>query len=839
MKIVFAFGTLGLLLNACASNSGGSTTGMGGRPASGGAGIGGLNGSGGATSQAGGRGDTGGANASGGPGGSATGGFGGQAGVASGGGGSPADSGIGGQAGPVFYVSPTGSDSSPGTAAQPFQTIGRARDVVRTVNGNMTSDITVYLHGGVYNLTATVSFGSADSGTNGYRVRYQAYPGETPIIMAATLITGWNQYNGQIFRAPFSRSTKLRSLYVNEKRAYMASKTMNCHGSWGSYAVTAGSAPWAWSTGSQADGVEYSLTDLPAITNNVSDIEIESSSTWNTSIVGVREVTSDGTNRIVKLQQPYGAIAQRVDSGAGFATGSGSSHKVSNAYEFLDTPGEFYFDRTNGYVYYDAATNEDMTKATVYAPSGLETLISVAGTSTSSRAKNLTFQGLTFKYTDWQLFNVAGSAGRAGVQGASAQIAYEEGQYQAGYMRRDDLGPDAIAVTSADSIVFERNVVAHTGSDGIGFINDVSNSQLIGNVLYDTGGSAIVVSFPQHVYIGDGGTHEKYQPGIEGKCSNDLIKDNVIYRPATLFKGAGGIMAYYPDTLTVSHNLIDGTPYNGISMGWGWWNFDGSSGSVSPNNPTTTMKNNTVTYNWFYNTMQTLGDSGPIYTLGGQPNTTISNNYMNGVPAGPKYALHQDEGSAYMTIENNVMNTNLNIDHTIEVGTWGRQHDFTYKNNWTRRWGPTIRRIVPNSTFEPIKTYANAIWPVGRVKQHRGRRGHRTRLSGHHSREHHRLAGRRVPRQRDDGRRQHAHDQVHGRRYEHGLVCAERHDGLQPRPDHDQGRGRQHRHRGPGQGRHVSAVCRQLNRLYIDAVRRRAGRSVRGSYAPCQTAFPD
>ena len=54
------------------------------------------------------------------------------------------------------------------------------------------------------------------------------------------------------------------------------------------------------------------------------------------------------------------------------------------------------------------------------------------------------------------------------------------------------------------------------------------------------------------------------------------------------------------------------------------------------------MKNNTVTYNWFYNTMQTLGDSGPIYTLGGQPNTTISNNYMNGVPAGNKYALHQD-----------------------------------------------------------------------------------------------------------------------------------------------------------------------------------------------------
>ena len=37
----------------------------------------------------------------------------------------------------TYYVSPTGSDSNPGTLAQPFQTIAKARDVVRTVNGNI------------------------------------------------------------------------------------------------------------------------------------------------------------------------------------------------------------------------------------------------------------------------------------------------------------------------------------------------------------------------------------------------------------------------------------------------------------------------------------------------------------------------------------------------------------------------------------------------------------------------------------------------------------------------------------------------------------------------------
>jgi hypothetical protein len=73
----------------------------------------------------------------------------------------------------TFYVSPTGSDSDPGTLEQPFQTITKARDVVRTVN--TAKDIHVYLRGGVYNLAGTITFGPQDSGTNGYRIYYQAY----------------------------------------------------------------------------------------------------------------------------------------------------------------------------------------------------------------------------------------------------------------------------------------------------------------------------------------------------------------------------------------------------------------------------------------------------------------------------------------------------------------------------------------------------------------------------------------------------------------------------------------------------------------------------------------
>src|SRR5207244_599178 len=66
----------------------------------------------------------------------------------------------------TYYVASTGNDTNPGTITSPFRTLQRARDVVRTVNANMTGDINVFLRGGTYPVSSTIDFGSGDSGTN-------------------------------------------------------------------------------------------------------------------------------------------------------------------------------------------------------------------------------------------------------------------------------------------------------------------------------------------------------------------------------------------------------------------------------------------------------------------------------------------------------------------------------------------------------------------------------------------------------------------------------------------------------------------------------------------------
>ncbi|MFF5108769.1 ricin-type beta-trefoil lectin domain protein [Streptosporangium sp. NPDC000509] len=609
----------------------------------------------------------------------------------------------------TYYVAPDGNDANPGTITSPFRTLQRARDVVRTVNANMTDDIYVYLRGGNYSIGSTVDFTSADSGTNGYRVIYAAYQNETPILSGGVQVTGWTQHSGNIWKAPLNRSNKLRALYVNDKRAFMASKTMNSAGCYGTYSITAGQASWAWESGSQCAGVKYNLNDFPAIAANQDDIEIETGTTWTTAIVGARQVTSDGANRIVQFQQPGAAIAQGAFNGNAQINGS---HKVMNAYEFLDAPGEFFFDKTSRTLYYYKASSENMTTATVFAPNNVSTLLRVAGTSTSSRARNITFSGLTVQHSDWNLFNVAGSVLKQAQQGNLGAQAYARQNFHVYYYRNVDMAPGIIQIENADGLVLQNNRVQHTGVDGINMVNDVVNTKLIGNYTNDIAGSAIAVGHPQHVYIGDhtSTNREKYPAQVEGAPKNIEIKNNYIYDSAVLFNGHSPISAYFADGLSIQRNRIEKTPWSGVTLGWGWWNFDGSSGSIAPNRPTTTAKNNTISYNHFIDTVQRLSDTAPVYTLGNQPGTTITNNYMQGVPSGHKYGLHPDEGSGNMVFRDNLLSVDKNITWLINSDDFGRKHDLSI----TQTYGPINKvsnKNLPNSTVHDILVSSDYVWP--------------------------------------------------------------------------------------------------------------------------------
>ena len=68
--------------------------------------------------------------------------------------------------GTIFYVAPPGSDSNPGTEAQPWKTIQKA------ANALIAGD-TVYIKAGTYREQVSPK----NSGTVGKYIVYKAYPG--------------------------------------------------------------------------------------------------------------------------------------------------------------------------------------------------------------------------------------------------------------------------------------------------------------------------------------------------------------------------------------------------------------------------------------------------------------------------------------------------------------------------------------------------------------------------------------------------------------------------------------------------------------------------------------
>jgi hypothetical protein len=236
-------------------------------------------------------------------------------------------------------------------------------------------------------------------------------------------------------------------------------------------------------------------------------------------------------------------------------------------------------------------------------------------------------------------------------------------------------------------------------------VNDVTNVELTGNVITDIAGSAITVGHPQHVYIGDGGEHARYAPELEGVSLNNSITNNLLLNISSQpgFGGHSGITAFFVEGLNVEHNQIQVTAYNGLSLGWGWRNFQDS----------TTCKDNNVSHNRFIDTLSRLHDSGAVYTIGQMPGTTINSNYVVGIPAatsGPTYGLHNDEGTAFIVENDNVLDISPGVTYTINAEDFGEKHDLTILRTFA-----TVNKMgidPPNSTIDPPVAVADNVWPL-------------------------------------------------------------------------------------------------------------------------------
>ncbi|WP_371563252.1 RICIN domain-containing protein [Streptomyces canus] len=528
-----------------------------------------------------------------------------------------------------FYVDPVnGSDGNSGTSTgAAFKTIQAAETAVRAANANMTDDIVVNLRGGTYPLTAPISFGTSDSGTNGHTVVYQAYNGETPVITSGKAVTGWTAAANGEYKASVG-TLNFRQLYVNGVRA-----TRSRFPDVGS--------DFQLQSSDRPNKLLKVLSSQVSNWDHLNQVEMMLETSWGESFLRLKSISSsNGTANVSIQDHEAGILFQRPFPWLG----DGSPLHFENAHEFLNEPGEFYVDTAAQTVYYKPRPGEDMSTATVRAPT-LKTLVDIKGTNLGSPVHDLRFSGITFTQTTWM---EATDNGYLNAQGGNYNISADNSNNQ--YV---DRPPAGVQASYADRLAFTGNTFTQMGASALDLHHGVHDSSVTGNLIRDISGNGIMVgkfSDPTVEY------HTVYNPpasppGEDARevVKNVTVKNNLITRIGEDYLGTAGINAGFVNSTTIDHNDISDTPWAGISLGWGWQSAANAEG------------NNSVSYNRIGNVMNRLCDSAGIYHLSNDPGTVINGNYVHDairVPSACGNAVHGvylDEGSDNMTLSNNVL----------------------------------------------------------------------------------------------------------------------------------------------------------------------------------------
>ncbi len=590
--------------------------------------------------------------------------------------------------GKVFYVSPNGKDQNPGTEKEPFATLEKAKTAVRGIKADSQGDIVVYFRGGEYKMDKPVIFGHLDSANAACRVIYTNYPGEKPVFSGGISPAKWEHHDGNIYKAFAGKDLDFRQIYVNNKKAIRARKPNS-------------DRLYTFKTEKGADGFDIPKGLLEGVAN-LKDVELSIMNKWmHKRLRVINAYEADGYTRAVINPIEWKAILEGPQAIRNY---SGEEYWLENAYEFIDTPGEWYLNRSDGYLYYWPQAGEDISTAEVTVP-GLEQMIILNGTF-DNPVENLTFSGLEFNCTNWTRPNEYGFVD-VYCNTLVPIPANDKVDPQYRHNQRKDRIPSAFYAVASNSITVSGCVFKHLGGTGLTFDYGGTDNLIEGNVFIDISGSGVEVG------------NDANKP-LDARMipKRITIRNNYVENIANDYYGGLGITVFYADTLLIEHNYINNVPYSGIGAGWGW----GAAEATELNRDFTIRHNRVEDY------AKKLTDGGGIYT----PNPVygvniIEENYIKGNARSLTeliiIGIYHDGASSNWLTRNNV----IEFVHNWWIGgasfTPQIKSNITVDNNYTTILKDRLSVVIPegskdikpanerNVIITNTQVYEDADWP--------------------------------------------------------------------------------------------------------------------------------
>ena len=560
-----------------------------------------------------------------------------------------------------IWVSPSGSDSNPGTKEAPLATVGaalrKAREERRLEDPAAKDGIHIILRGGEYVLTEPLFIRPEDAGTAASPTVIEAADGGEPVLSGGVAVGGWKKVpvavpgmgvsaRGQLYEtdAPVigGHVLSFRQLWVNGQKAVRARES------------------------NDDDRMERILSVdkqrqeiwIPAPANRKlpaqpGQLEMIIHQMWATAVLRIKTMEKVGDRLKLRFWEPEGQLefehpwpAAVIDSG--HQQNGNSAYFLANALEFLDQPGEWYEDIVKGKIYYWPRPDEDMGKVTVTVPV-LETLVSVTGTI-DRPVSYWQFKNIGFSYSTWMRPSEAGHVPlQAGMYLLDAYKLKVPGTPdKKGLENQAWIGrpPGAVEISYAQHLLFDHCRFAHLASSGLDCIRGTQGDSIRDCLFKDIGGTGIQIG----VYSDPAfETHLPYDPtDLREVCSHEYIGNNLVTDCTNEDWGCVGISAGYVRDVHIEHNEVSEVAYSGICVGWGW------------TKTVNCMRNNRIVGNYVHHYAKHMYDVGGIYTLSAQPGTLIAENridsiYHPGYVHDPKhwFYFYFDEGSSFITIRDN------------------------------------------------------------------------------------------------------------------------------------------------------------------------------------------
>ncbi|MEV6845831.1 hypothetical protein [Actinoplanes sp. NPDC051411] len=531
----------------------------------------------------------------------------------------------------TLYASPAGSGSAC-TQAAPCSPAGAQNAVRSLAPATSGADVTVLMQDGTYRLSATWSFGPADSGSAGHPVVWQAAPGAHPVISGASRVTEWTQVGTSgVWSAPAPAGSATRQLYVNGSAAPVAMASpaaLGFSGAWTGtstgYSIGGDSAAAAWFgalTAAQVAGVEF---DYPG-----------GNGPWTES--RCRVASYSAAAKTLTMTQPCWTD---TTARAPFSQGSGGLPSMStgtkparleNARVLLH-PGQWFLDPAANTLYYQPAAGQQMTALDVELPR-LESLLRGAGTLRTP-LHDVTFRGLQFSYATWN-----GPSSPSGFADVQSNLRITEANNQGLCTFSSPAGtcpwgaltqpPANVAFSAANNVTLSGNRFAELGGAGLSVMYGSANTLIQGNEFTDIASTAILLGCTYDPLP----TDPAESAGIKQHCTpnpsevsgdtigaNEIltgttVADNSIHHIGTNYSSACGITLLFSRGTTITHNDLYDLPYTGITAGVIQGHVDQAG---TPQNSTNINADNAISDNVFHDFLSVRSDGGAIYAEGHQ-----------------------------------------------------------------------------------------------------------------------------------------------------------------------------------------------------------------------------